>query len=276
MADIRFTFGIMNEQATIPMAFARFGERGVIPKWASTMKAERYAAESLATAKPFGVWILQATDFRDLDRHKFIVGQLSERIAKSDYAVELVLHLAAAATAKSDRSVTDYLRIYRHFPELTGKMEIAIGKDDLMPRVLEAMAKCIATSESRLKHMDPLSAALEVQETRAALVSPKTGRLDAAKIADALGMSVAKLAKLMGRTRGTVTKTPDAPALQEKLRQYERILRLKARLPDEKLLAWLEAPNRHLDDHTPRSLIEDGRAEVVADLVEDALTGQPT
>lgn len=266
----------MNEQATIPMTFARFGERGVIPEWASKMKAERFAAESLATATPFGVWVLQATDFNDLDRHKTIVGKLSERIAKSDYAVELVLYLAVAAAAETDRSHTDYLKVYRHFPALAGRMEVAMGKDDLMPRVLEAMAKCIATSESRRKRQEPLSAALEVQETRSALVSPKTGRLDAAKIADALGMSVAKLAELVGKTRGTVTKTPDAPALQDKLRPYERILRLKARLPDEKLLAWLEAPNRHLDDRTPRSLIENGRAEVVADLVEDALTGQPT
>lgn len=265
----------MNEQATIPMTFARFGERGVIPKWASKMKSERVAAETLTSAMPFGVWVLQATDSKDLDRHKLVVERLSERIAKSDFHVELVFHLAAAPT-QSDRRFSNYLATYRLFPSLAGRMEVALGEKDLIPRVYEAMAKYLTALESRRKRLDPLCAALEVHETRSALISPKTGRLDAARIANALGMSVAKLAKLVGKTRGTVTKTPDAPALQEKLRPYERILRLKARLTDEKLLAWLEAPNRHLDDRSPRSLIEDGRAEVVADLVEDALTGQPT
>lgn len=266
----------MNVETTIPMTFARFGERGVIPQWASKMKAERFAAEMLTSANPSGVWVLQAADSKDLDRHRTVVNQLNERIAKSGLPVELVLHLVEGAVAQSNRSYFDYLNAYRYFPALAGRMEVALGKDDLMPRVLEAMAKYIAASESRRRSVDSLSAALEVRETRSTLVSPKTGRLDASKIADTLGMSVAKLAKLIGKSRATVAKTPDAPALQEKLRPYERILRLKARLPDEKLLAWLEAPNRHLDDQSPRSLIENGRAEVVADLVEDALTGQPT
>lgn len=265
----------MNEQATIPMAFARFGGQGVIPKWASKMNAVRFAAETLGSASPYGVWVLQAADFKDLDRHKTVVKQLSERITRTDSHVEFVLHLVAAAT-RPECCFSDYLDTYRLFPTLAGRMEVALGKDELMHRVYEAMAKYIAASESRSMRQDPLSSALEIQETRSALVSPKTGRLDAVKIADALGMSASKLARLLGKLRATVTKTPDSPALQEKLRPYERILRLKARLPDDKLLAWLEAPNRHLDDQTPRSFIEDGRAEVVADLVEDALTGQPT
>ena len=266
----------MNEQTTIPMAFARFGARGVIPKWASQMNAGSFTAEKLPSANPHGVWVLEANNSAELNRHKNVVEQLSQRITMRDSHVELVLHLADVVAPQSGPSYDDYLKVYRHFPSLAGRIEVALGKDALEHRVWEAMAKYIAASESRRSTLDPLSAALEVQETRSRLVSPKTGRLDASKIADALGMSLAKLATIIGKSRGTVNKTPDAPALQDALRPYERILRLKARLPDEKLFTWLEAPNRHLDDRTPRSLIEDGRAEIVADLVEDALTGQPT
>jgi hypothetical protein len=80
----------------------------------------------------------------------------------------------------------------------------------------------------------------------------------------------------MGKHRATVGKTPAGSALQLLLRPYERILRLRALMPVKDFVAWLEAPNQHLDGHTPRELIDQGRANVVAGLVEDALTGQPT
>lgn len=223
----------MSNEATIPMAFARFGEQGVIPRWASKMKAERFAAEALTAETPSGVWVLQAANAEELNFHKAVVDRLSERIARSDHAVELVLHLATDPAPQSSRSYHDYLDAYRYFPALAGRMEVALGNEDLMPRVFEAIAKYIAASDRLRACMDPLSAAFEIQATRSALLSPKTGRLDASKIADALGMSVAKLADLLGKLRATVTKTPDAPALQGKLRSFERILRLKARLSDE-------------------------------------------
>ena len=266
----------MTEEAMIPMTFARFGRRGVLPHWASRMQAEAFPAENLLSAIPCGVWVLEATDSGDLKRHSRLVQDLNHRIFKSRSHVELVVHFVDASASRSGISFDDYLKVYRQFPSLGGRIEVAWGRDDLQPRVMEAMAKCIAAAESRQTKPDPLSAALEVQQSRSELISPKTGRLDASKIAAALGMSLASLAGLMGKARATVNKTPDAPALQAPLRTYERILRLKARLAGDDLLAWLEAPNRHLDNRSPRSLIEEGRAGVVADLVEDALTGQPT
>ena len=92
-------------------------------------------------------------------------------------------------------------------------------------------------------------------------------------VAGAFGVSVAKLAKMVGRSRQTVAKTPDSVALQAALRQFERVARLRAVLPEDDFLKWLRMPNEQLGGSSPLEYIEEGRAEAVGDLVADMLTG---
>jgi hypothetical protein len=72
-----------------------------------------------------------------------------------------------------------------------------------------------------------------------------------------------------------VTKTPDGLSIQEGLRLFERIYQLRALLSQEGFLAFLNMPNDELDGKTPLDLIRKGRPAIVADLVEDMLTGSP-
>ncbi len=258
--------------ASVPMSFAGFNLRGTIPRWAKGFDARRATAEEVTELEHLpAIIVLAAGGTRDLTNHRVTVEKLCKRLQTTQRPCKIVLSLAGAKRTRPEALVA-VLRTL--FLDVVSNVEISIGKEALQSNVYEALAKYMVEMDAR--HPDPLSSALEVQETRERLLNKDSGRLDARKVAQELGMKPGSLAKLIGKLRATVNKTPDASGLQELLRPYERILRLRAVMPQERFLAWLEAPNPHLDDLTPRSLINEGRAEVVADLVEDALTGQPT
>jgi hypothetical protein len=111
-----------------------------------------------------------------------------------------------------------------------------------------------------------------------ALHNTKSGRLDAARTAEWFGMPVKTIARLLDRGYATVHKTPDSVAIQDKLTVFLRIASGLLRLAGSPKAAkvWLNAPNPDLEDwHTPMSVIEAGEQDVIAELLEDALMGQP-
>ena len=102
------------------------------------------------------------------------------------------------------------------------------------------------------------------------------GRLSARRVAELFDLSLSQLAALLGRNKQTVSKTPDAETIQAGLRDFGRIAGLRAALDgDEAFRHWLRTPTRPLEGHSPRELIDAGRVRVVADFVEDMLTGSP-
>jgi hypothetical protein len=109
------------------------------------------------------------------------------------------------------------------------------------------------------------------------LYDAKSHRLNAKKIADLFGLNLRQLSALLETLPGTVHKTPDSVRLQGKLRVFERIARGLALVDDENnFRRWLNAPNYDLEQNTPMEIIRSGRGDVVANLVEDALLGQPS
>jgi len=111
------------------------------------------------------------------------------------------------------------------------------------------------------------------------LRSPKSGRLDAQLIADAFGIKLVDIAKAVGKPYTTVHKTPDSEALQLELLPFERIASAVNSITGGKLeqglKIWLNAPNKAFPDHLPVNLIKEGRAGMLADLLEDVLLGHP-
>ena len=75
----------------------------------------------------------------------------------------------------------------------------------------------------------------------------------------------------------TLHKTPASPSVQEDLTVYSRIADALDQLAGSEAgrKVWLHAPNPDLGGAAPRTLIRQGRADVVAELLADALTGQP-
>jgi hypothetical protein len=123
-------------------------------------------------------------------------------------------------------------------------------------------------------HSDPLK---RLKSTIAATADLRaaSGRLSARKVADAFGMTLAQLAAAIGKARQTVWKTDDAEALQSRLFAFERTARLRTVLSESDFRSWLNMPNEQFDDRTPIELIRNGKADTVADLAEDMLTGNP-
>lgn len=116
----------------------------------------------------------------------------------------------------------------------------------------------------------PLSTAPELH-------NPRSGRLDARRVADFFGMAPAKLAKVLGRSPQSLHKTPDAESLQKPLTVFARIATslLSAFESKEQARIWLNSPNPDLDDTRPIELVEKKKPDVVAELLEDALLGHP-
>lgn len=111
------------------------------------------------------------------------------------------------------------------------------------------------------------------------LHDPRSGRIDARRLADRFGLPLTTLARTLGREYKTIHRTPSSRAIQDGLRVYLRIASALHRLvgSDAATRVWLNAPNPDLNSEMPRILMERSLsdAEVVAELLEDSLLGMP-
>lgn len=109
------------------------------------------------------------------------------------------------------------------------------------------------------------------------LRSDDSGRIDAALVAKHFGWTLTQLSRGFGRSLQTVSKTPDAPALQKRLEKLERVALLARKLAADTpsgLRKWLNAPSPDLDGEKPGVvLLQD--PDVVLQWLEDAATGHP-
>ncbi len=103
------------------------------------------------------------------------------------------------------------------------------------------------------------------------------GRLDAQKVSALYSISLASLARALGRSEQSVHKTPTSPRIQPALRVYERIAAMLIRLTGSEIgmRTWMQASNPELEGETPLGLLLNGEGEVVADLLEGVLCGEP-
>jgi uncharacterized protein (DUF2384 family) len=100
-----------------------------------------------------------------------------------------------------------------------------------------------------------------VKNVEAVLFNPQSGRLDAVRIAKAMGIPVTTIAAATGHKAPSVRKSPDASNLQQSLRKlYHVWVTLVDLYAGDKLHAriFLNAPNCHLDNRAPIELIEHG------------------
>lgn len=109
------------------------------------------------------------------------------------------------------------------------------------------------------------------------LHNAQSGRMDAKRVAAFFSIPLARLAKLLGTSSQAAHKTPDAPSLQGGLAPFHFVASALLGMFEEAEHArtWLHAPNEEFDGETPIALIKGGEIEVVAELLRDALVGQP-
>ena len=167
------------------------------------------------------------------------------------------------------------LRVLRHF-DRSEVVEFARGAEQATLALDSALAKIWADlpDEAPAPAADPLGRLKSVIAATADLRS-EAGRLSARRVAEALGVPLSQLGAAIGKPRQTLWKTDDAEALQELLRPFERVARLRAVLTERDFRSWLNMANDQLDGRTPIDVIRRGQAGVVADLAQDMLTGSP-
>lgn len=145
-------------------------------------------------------------------------------------------------------------------------------REDLFNRI-ERLLKRRAErrSESGMRLIDPpLPHLVE-------MLHSEKGQLDARKVATFFGLTVAELARLLGRGVSTVHKTPHAPNLQGGLRQLESIASGLMRLTgsERRSRMWLQAANPALEGHAPIELLKLGKVAPMQQFVQDLLEGRP-
>ena len=145
-------------------------------------------------------------------------------------------------------------------------------------RQMEALMQQLnsALEEVSPRH-SPLDEVKEVIESTHDL-RVTNGNISAGRIAKLYGVSLSELAGWLSRSRQAVTKTPDADSLQPALAFFERVARLRLGIKggDSAFRKWLRMPNKLLEDESPLQLMAKGEWQVMADFVDDALTGAPT
>jgi hypothetical protein len=102
------------------------------------------------------------------------------------------------------------------------------------------------------------------------------GNLSAERVAKLFGVSLSQLAAWLGRSRQALSKTPDADSLQNELAFFEHLARMRVVVPDAEFRKWLRMPNELLGNKSPLQLMAKRQWQLMADYVDNALTGAPT
>jgi hypothetical protein len=102
------------------------------------------------------------------------------------------------------------------------------------------------------------------------------GNLSAERVAKLFGVSMSQLAAWLGRSRQALSKTPDADSLQNELAFFEHLARMRVVVPDAEFRKWLRMPNELLGNKSPLQLMAKRQWQLMADYVDNALTGAPT
>lgn len=135
----------------------------------------------------------------------------------------------------------------------------------------------------RAEERSVVDSAFEPLDISARLRDPASGRLDANRISDLLGIRKSDLAKkVCGVSPQALGQNPTSAGIQEKLQPLEDVAQalIWCGGDEAKLRAWLNRPNRDfpkIDDRvpSPMDLILLGHPVVVARKVENLRTGQP-
>ena len=110
------------------------------------------------------------------------------------------------------------------------------------------------------------------------LSDPATGRLDADRIAEYLGVPLSQLASALGKRYQTLHKTPAAPSVQDGLRPIKASLDILAQVIGDQttIRIWLNSPHPDLGLRTPLRVILEGHAGAVETILANAVEGIPS
>ena len=155
-------------------------------------------------------------------------------------------------------------------------LETPIADKDLTARL-----RGILKRHSRMLRMQPkLRVALPSVASHVVpeLHDPASGRLDAGRIAEYLGIALSAFAQLSSMSVAGLHKNPASASLQESLIPIARSITILSELlgSKEKVRVWMNSPHPDLGGRPPIGVVLEGKARVVSEMLEAALAGQPS
>jgi len=155
---------------------------------------------------------------------------------------------------------------------LLAKVENVLRGAKFSDKAGRAALTAANTAQARKSSLDQVKAVIEsTSDLREA-----NGNLSAARVALLFGVSLSQLAAWLGRTKQSLSKTPDADSLQQPLGYFERVARLRMITQgDAEFRKWLRAPHELLNNAPPLEVLARREWQTLADYVEDILTGNP-
>lgn len=248
--------------------FTSLHKEGSVPVWALKLGAGRstFIKASTSSGNPKVIVIREKSPMSYIAQGSFLLKTVTDLSTRSPSS------RIVADVGQDDYDLDTITSVMHAFPPKFGnRLDLAFGSSQLKAAVLNALAKV----ELERSLPDPLG---EVKKIAAATNDLRNdqGRLSAALVANAFGITESELARHLGKTRQAINKNPATASLQKALRSYERIARLRSTLTPAEFIAWLGRPVWDLDDKSPLEAIASGHSEAVADYAEDALLGTPS
>ena len=153
-------------------------------------------------------------------------------------------------------------------------MPATLQRQAVAPVMEPPVEEQIAALEEKLRSLRGIAS---VRVVLPQLHDAATGRVDAQKVADYLGVPLKRLTEGLGLNYKTVHRNPDAESFQEALRPVKRSLEILDEFfrKPELTRAWLHTPHPDLDGSTALETILENRAEAVCTILENALAGVP-
>jgi CheY-like chemotaxis protein len=228
----------------------------------------------------------------------FLYNQATKAFAKGDYKITTVARASVESVIERvGREKPDVILLDVSMPSLSGKSVVALIRQESPDTIVIVEMKAMQLSRSmnlvrsadavvvepyepaELRMRVDTAVATRARPARPPLVAelhdPATGRVNAKKLADYLGIPLVSLANAIGKDYKAVFKTPASEPLQSALAPIHRTVVALHRYfgRREESLAWLNTVNPELDAKRPKDLVLEGKAEIVADMLEGALAG---
>lgn len=146
------------------------------------------------------------------------------------------------------------------------------------PELLERAAKLqaqVARMQEELQSL--IRGAGGLQVTLPELHDKATGRIDAQKVADYMGIALKPLTEALDLNYKTVYRNPSADSVQPGLQPIKRVLEILHdffRKP-ETVRAWLNTPHPDLENQTALHAILGKHSAAVLTILENAVSGVP-
>jgi hypothetical protein len=147
-------------------------------------------------------------------------------------------------------------------------------KQDLLEQAAE-MQRSIMAMQEQIKTL--LRGAGGLQVTLPELHDEATGRIDAQKVANYMGVPLARLAEALQLNYKAIHRNPSAEAAQPPLKPVKRSLEILHEFfhKPETVRVWLNTPHPDLDGHTALELILANNPNAVLRILENAAAGVP-